>query len=158
MSIMNLHDVNKLTKKWIVHLTGKNDFTLDELLEMSKRNRRVRNVSLFYIYSHEQYKERFENLMLHDKVLNNFRFNFSKALTRLENEEVNGNVKELALVFKKKYFSHMNPLITNEYDVSEEMAKFFKTAINNYSLNDSHGKKKHREKLLKNFDLDKMIV
>ncbi|MGN7403069.1 hypothetical protein ACTHO0_24750 [Cytobacillus praedii] len=124
----------KLVQSWAEHLSGEHNVKFEKLLQLSKSNRRLRNLCGFYALSSEETFTTFTRMSSQDSSLGNLRFNLAKALTRLELES-DTKISNTAKRFKAKYFSHMNPLVhESEYDVSAEMAKLYMTMVSSYSL------------------------
>ncbi len=121
-------------QSWAEHLTGEQNVKFDKVLELSKSNRRVRNLCGFLALTSEDTFNTLSTMSKHDTNLNNLRFNLAKALSRLEKES-NKEVSDFAKSMKSKYFAHMRPLVEeNNYDVSAEMAKLYVTMVNSYNL------------------------
>lgn len=143
-----------LVSNWMEHLApGHRDF--EELLNLSKVNRRVRNVFVFYTLSNPHYFVRFEELSRSDQTLQMMRYELARALKRLENEK-DEEIHSFAKRLRNRYFRHMQLVVEEEkYDVSAEMAKFFKTMLTCYRLASRDTEEKHleRRKRFNNFDL-----
>lgn len=146
---------SNLVQRWAEHLSGEQNVKFDKVLELSKSNRRVRNLCGFFALTSEDTFHTFTRMSQRDSLFGNLRFHLVKALSRLERES-NSEVSNFAKKLKSKYFAHMKPLVTDEYDVSAEMAKLYVTMVNSYSLANKEHDGEFQNKLnstLNKFDL-----
>lgn len=122
-----------LVQSWAEHLSGEQNVEFEKMLELSKSNRRARNLCGFFALASEETYNKFLNMAQKDSLFGNLRYNLAKALTRLAGVP-DVEVAEFAKKLKARYFAHMNPLVNDEYDASAEMAKLYMTMVNSYHL------------------------
>lgn len=130
---MNQQLYSNLVQRWAEHLSGEQNVKFDKILELSKSNRRVRNLCGFFALTSEEAFQMFLLMSQKDSFFENLRFNLVKALVRLERKS-NPEVSNFAKNLKSKYFANMKPLVDDEYDVSAEMEKLYVTMVNSYHL------------------------
>lgn len=131
---MNQQLFSILVQGWADYLSGEENVKFEELIELGKSNRRIRNISgLFALASEKTFKTLTQISQIDKLVDKNIRVNLAKALTRLAKES-NPEISSFANYLKSKYFPNIEPFVNDENDASAEMVKLFKTIINSYSL------------------------
>lgn len=152
---MNITEINTLSKTWTEHLAGKSNIEFDELINISKANRRVRNSAIFLVYTNDSLCEKFEERACYDYELKKMKLEFAKALNRIKCE--NDSARYFAETIETKYFRNITvEFKIAEYDTSAEMAKFFNMMLNSLNLTkrDTNERKAYRQNRLKHLNLE----
>jgi len=140
------------------------DHSFEELLKMSMKDRRVRNVFVFYVLSKPEYYQRFLILAEKKYTVQRLKSSLYKALQEVEKESVyRPEVRNLARVLRNKYV-HQSHVVTStgqrKYDESKEMEKLF-VSVANYLVNEKEvnpEKEAYVANRMKEVDFDNLFV
>ncbi|WP_246944988.1 hypothetical protein [Bacillus pinisoli] len=110
------------------------EYSFEELLKKSIKDRRVRNVFVFYVLSKPEYFRKFLVLSEKKDTVRRLKASLCKALQAVEKEHVyRPEVRRFAKILRNKYFHHSYPITLiekREEQVSKEMEKFFVSVVN----------------------------
>lgn len=140
------------------------EYTFEELLKRSMKDRRVRNVFVFYVLSDRDYYNKFLILSEKKYTVQRLRSSLYRALQSVERDYTNRTeVRELAKALRSKYFQELH-LVTytdqTKYNESKEMEKFF-VSVANHLVNEQEGdldKEAYVAKKMKEVDFDNLFV
>ena len=140
------------------------DYSFEELLKKSMKDRRVRNVFVFYVLSKPDYYHKFLILAEKKHSVQRLKSSLYKALREAEKDQVNRpEVRNLARELRNKYF-HQSQVVTSngrrKYDESKEMEKFF-VSVTNYLLNEKEvdlEKETYVANRMKEVDFDNLFI
>ncbi|MBD7965395.1 hypothetical protein [Fictibacillus norfolkensis] len=153
---MEQSEFHTIAIEWTKHLSGYNNLSFEKLVDLSKQNRRVRNVFMFYVYSDNEFAVKFEEKIKTDKDLIIYKYEFAKALERLKKD--NRQSENFISKLYNRYFRGMNVDVDYEkYDISAEMSKLFNTMTSCYRLKDTPEKKEYRNRIKANLNLAQLI-
>ncbi|WP_078544693.1 hypothetical protein [Litchfieldia alkalitelluris] len=140
------------------------DYSFEELLKKSLKDRRVRNVFVFYVLSKQEYYQKFMLLAEHKHTVQRLRSSLYKALLEAEKDRVyQPKVRKLARELRYKYFSRSQVVTFTQrrnYDESKEMEKFF-VSVANHIVNekeDDSEKEAYVAERMKDIDFDNLFI
>lgn len=161
MRVLKLNEFFSDVHKWIEYLAYGN-FSFDEYLEISKKNRRVRNAFVYFAISKEDYAARFFQLALTDNYVYELKYDLHKALLKVKNDDLyRDEVIEVASKLLIKHFDGREVDVDYEaYDVPAEMAKFLAGLVNDYyiELEMTDEKRAYVEEMYKKIDWNNLFV
>jgi hypothetical protein len=110
------------------------EYSFEELLKKSIKDRRVRNVFVFYVLSKPEYLRKFLVLSEKKVTVRRLKASLCKALQAVEKENVyRPEIRRFAKLLRNKYFHHSHAITfleKREELVSKEMEKFFVSVVN----------------------------
>lgn len=138
------------------------DYSFEELLQMSQRDRRVRNAFVFYVLSRPDYKNKLwslANRSLHCKRLVNSLH--KSLLSTLKEQFHREETKTLAKELLAEHFENKSIVFElNTYDTAAEMEKFLSTVVNTIMMKklDTTEKREKRKLFLEKIDFNNLLI
>lgn len=140
------------------------DHSFEELLKRSMKDRRVRNVFVFYVLSNKEFYNKFLILSERKYTVQRLRSSLYKALQAVEKNNINRTeVRNLAKELRSRYFQQLQVVNYSEQrklDESKEMEKFF-VSVANHLVNENEvdpEKDAYVASKMKEVDFDNLFV
>lgn len=133
--MMNLTDkVKEAVYQQTTFLSGLVEPDLEELLNQSRWNRRVRNVTPLYGLLYQQ--DKWKSLLKQNREISSLQTQFKKALVHLEHTDPKTSL--VAKELKSQLFpGGKTYVLVNRRDTSEEMAKLLQSLVRNVELEEN---------------------
>lgn len=132
---MNLKAFFSYVDNELRHLAGA-EYSFEELLKLSRHDRRIRNAFVLYALSNPEYKKRLWLLAERSLYVRRLKAQLHQALKRVTHEPLNRQETiKIAKQLLNAYFKDDSVVLEyRKYDASAEMEKFFTTVVNTMEM------------------------